>query len=84
MIHVMPSARDVMPMAFLPSTPDNIWPLTTRGPYPPPVRPLLKDANKPNPVIFCHEYLNFLLKQIKINMLKQMSKIQLIENYIMV
>jgi hypothetical protein len=29
---VTPSAREAIPMAFLPSTPESIWPLLTKGP----------------------------------------------------
>ena len=50
--HVKPSASEVMPMVLFSLTPEIIWPPVTMGPYPPPLRPLLKEARRPKETIF--------------------------------
>lgn len=55
MKHVTPSDRAVIPIEFLVSIPESIWPETIIGPYPPPDIPLLNDAITPSPIIFFHE-----------------------------
>ena len=54
-MHTRPSASDVMPIAPFSSTPARIWPPVTRGPYPPPLIPLLNAATSPRPTTFFHE-----------------------------
>jgi len=54
-MHVTPSAREVMAMAARASTPVMSWPAVTRGPYPPPLRPLLKAAIEPTKSSRTHE-----------------------------
>ncbi|MFH1619853.1 MAG: hypothetical protein ABIG11_08100 [bacterium] len=41
-----------IPTAFFTPTPASVWPLTTRGPYPPPRIALLKDATMPKTETF--------------------------------
>src|SRR5574344_1662166 len=66
-MQVKPSAKEVIPIAFLLSTPDNICPPVTNGPYPPPLILLLKEANVPKKTIFLYEkrYVLFIVHSIK-------------------
>lgn len=64
-MHENPSAKDIIPIALLASMPAKIWPEVTNGPYPPPLRPLLKAAKDPRKTSLIHENTYFLFRVIK-------------------